>query len=127
MNTSRVAKRSGGFLTAALLAAAIALFATNAYAKKGGGFSGPGPDLVTVAQALTMKDDAPVTLKGVIVKSLGDEKYTFKDASGTINVEIDDDIWQGRTIGPDDVVIISGEVDKEWSGTTIDVSTLKKE
>ncbi|MEK5789482.1 NirD/YgiW/YdeI family stress tolerance protein, partial [Acinetobacter johnsonii] len=45
---------------------------------------------VTVKQALTMKDDSKVQIKGHVVKSVGDEKYQFRDNTGSINVEIDD-------------------------------------
>ena len=34
--------------------------------------------MTSVKQALTMKDDAPVMLKGQVVKSLGDEKYRLQ-------------------------------------------------
>ena len=58
-----------------------------------------------------MKDDAPVMLKGQVVKSLGDEKYQFRDATGTITVDIDDELWQGRAISPTTTVTLIGEVD----------------
>lgn len=93
----------------------------------GGGFSGPGPALSTAAEALKMKDDVPVSLKGKIVKNLGDEKYLFQDSSGSIEVEIDGDIWRGQNITPEDVVVISGEIDKDWNHTSVDVSTIQKQ
>ena len=116
--------KKGSLMATVLLSAAVILLSGDAYARNAGGFNGPGPDLVTVKEALSMGDDARVSLKGNIVKNLGDEEYTFQDATGTIEVEIDDDIWRGRTVGPEDVVIISGEVDKDWRSTTIDVSSL---
>lgn len=67
--------------------------------------------MTSVKQALTMKDDAPVMLKGQVVKSLGDEKYQFRDATGTITVDIDDELWQGRAISPTTIVTLIGEVD----------------
>ena len=93
---------------------------------KGGGFTGPGPGLVTVAQAKSMADDAKVALKGYIIQSLGGEKYIFKDDSGTITVEIDDEDWMGLTVGPSDLVEIQGEVDKEWTKVEIDVDRIVK-
>ena len=98
-----------------------------ALAAERGGFSGPGPALVTVKQALEMPDDAKVTLKGKIVKSLGDDSYVFQDATGTIEVEIDHDVWRGQNITPEDVVVITGEMDKDWNHKAIDVSSLTKE
>jgi len=66
---------------------------------------------VTVAQALKMKDDTMVTLKGTITKQTAHEEYEFKDSTGTIAIEIDDDDWWGLTVNPTDVVTIYGEVD----------------
>lgn len=91
-----------------------------------GGFSGPGPDLVTVQQALAMRDDARVSLQGSITRSLGDETYMFVDATGSIEVEIDHRVWRGQQITPQDVVVISGEVDREWNHVSIDVSSVVK-
>ena len=94
----------------------------------GGGFKGPEIDLTTVQDALNMKDDSHVRIKGSIEKSLGDEKYLFKDSTGTIKVEIDDKHWKGQTVTPADTVIISGEIDKEWNGKTeIDVDRIEKQ
>lgn len=114
-------------ITALVLAGALTLLPAGAFAASTGGFKGPAAGLVTVKQALEMRDNAKVTLKGSIVKSLGDEAYTFQDTSGTIEVEIDDDVWRGQTVVPGDVVVISGEVDKDWTHTSIDVSSITKQ
>ena len=53
---------------------------------------------VTVKQALTLADDTRVQLKGYVVKAIGDEKYEFRDATGSITVDIDDELWGGRAI-----------------------------
>lgn len=68
-----------------------------------------------VSEVENLADDSYVTLKGNITAKLGDEKYSFKDATGTITVEIDDDNWDGLTIKPGDTVILEGEVDKSWT------------
>ncbi len=93
---------------------------------QGGGFTGPGPSLVSVAQAKSMRDDTHVALRGYIIQGLGDEKYTFKDDSGTVTVEIDDHKWGGLKVGPTDLVEIYGEVDKEWTFVEIDVDRVIK-
>ena len=93
---------------------------------RGGGFTGPGPALSTVQQAKDMRDDSPVTLQGHIVQHLGDDHYLFKDNTGTINVEIDHKRWQGQNVGPNDLVEISGEVEKDWSELGIDVKRIIK-
>ncbi len=90
-----------------------------------GGFQGPGLPVMTVADALKVSDDTPVKLAGKIEKSLGDEKYLFKDATGTITIEIDDDDWRGVTATPESELIIEGEVDKDmFRDAEIDVNTV---
>ncbi|SBV91287.1 conserved hypothetical protein [uncultured delta proteobacterium] len=125
IKTAALQKKSA--ITALVLAGALTLLPAGAFSASTGGFKGPAADLATAKQASQMRDDAKVTLKGNIVKSLGDETYTFQDASGTIEVEIDDDVWRGQTIVPGDVVVISGEVDKDWTHTSVDVSSITKQ
>ena len=91
-----------------------------------GGFSGPSIHTSTVQQAKSFRDDSPVILKGHIIQNLGNEKYLFKDGTGTITVEIDNDDWSGVQITPSDLVEISGEMDKEFNKIEIDVSQVKK-
>ena len=93
-----------------------------------GGFKGPAANssVKTVQEALTLRDDTPVILQGNIVNSLGDEKYTFKDSTGEIMVEIDNEDWRGVDVTPNDTVEISGEVDKEmFEATKIDVKSVR--
>lgn len=90
-----------------------------------GGFKGPGVALGTVQGLADMKDDSQVHLKGHIEKSLGDEKYMFRDSTGTFVVEIDDKRWHGQTVTPQDTVEIYGELDKELIGQSeIDVKRI---
>ena len=83
---------------------------------------------MSVKQALTLKDDTEVQLKGYIVKALGDEKYQFSDTTGSITVDIDDDLWQGKAISAKTPVVIMGEVDVDLLPTKhveIDVDQVK--
>lgn len=96
-------------------------FSTAAFAA----FQGPGLASVSVAEALQMKDDTPVVLNGQIEKSLGNEKYLFKDATGSVTVDIDDEDWRGLDVTPQDVITIKGEVDKEMFSTEIDVDSVE--
>ena len=87
--------------------------------------SQPSMDIMTIEQVQGLGDNAPVMLEGMIIQSLGDEKYTFQDPSGaTIIVEIDDEDWKGLKPTPQDVVIITGETDKNGNITEIDVETI---
>ena len=131
MLSSRSSRLSA--LIGASLALSLMIGASTALAKgpdggfnRGGGFTGPGPALSTVQQARDMRDDSPVTLQGHIVQHLGDDHYLFKDNTGTINVEIDHKRWQGQNVGPNDLVEISGEVEKDWSELGIDVKRIIK-
>lgn len=97
-------------------------------AQTGGGFAGPGVGgaATTVAEALKLRDDAFVTLQGRIVSALGDEKYVFQDATGSVTVEIDDDEWRGITVTPETTIEITGELDKElFEAPKIDVKSFR--
>lgn len=82
--------------------------------------------LTTVESAKSLRDDTWVTLRGNIVERISDDLYVFKDASGTINVDIDHKRWNGVTVTPKDTVEIQGEVDKDWNSVEIDVKQIRK-
>jgi uncharacterized protein (TIGR00156 family) len=94
-----------------------------------GGFVGPAtpPAATTVVDTRILPDDAKVVLRGHIVRALGDEKYLFRDETGEISVEIDDDLWRGQRVEPKDAVEIRGEVDRDWAiSVEIEADTLTK-
>lgn len=83
---------------------------------------------VTVKQASALKDNSRVQLTGHVVKALGDEKYQFRDSTGTITVDIDDELWQGKALSATAVVTLLGEVDIDYKPTKrveIDVEAVK--
>ena len=90
------------------------------------GFVDENETILTVEQVEDLRDDTFVILEGNIVKSLGDEKYLFKDSTGTIEVEIDDEGWGGQSVGPKDVIKIYGDVDRGIFETEIDVDRIVK-
>ena len=93
-----------------------------------GGFKGPTKSkriIRDVISALNANDDTKVELTGQLTMSLGDEDYMFQDSTGEIAVEIDDDIWYGRTVTPENTIVIRGEVEKDWNSTSIDVDSLE--
>ncbi|CAM4057189.1 YgiW/YdeI family stress tolerance OB fold protein [Serratia silvae] len=91
-----------------------------------GGFSGPSAALTTVDKVKSMSDDTWVMLQGNIEQRVGDDTYTFRDATGTLTVEIDRKRWNGQTITPKDKVQLEGKVDKDWSNVEVDVKNIKK-
>ena len=107
-----------GFLGLVLL---FFLGMTGIYAHEG--FTGPGKarqyQTVTVSQAKNLPDDFLVILTGNIIQSLGDEKYTFRDSTGDITIEIDRKVWRGLSVGVSDTVEIQGEVDVGRRGVKI--------
>lgn len=117
------------FITASAFVLALGL-STSAFAtgfqgpQNMGGFQGPGLEPSSVAEALKLNDDTPVVLIGQIEKSLGDEKYLFKDATGSVTIEIDNDDWRGVNVTPKDTIVIQGEVDKDFFKTEIDVDSV---
>lgn len=130
----------------AAITAIIALCSAPAFAANQGGFSGPGTGQTqtqtqqtqtggfigpngsssTVANAKSLRDDTWVTLRGNITERISDDLYIFKDASGTVNVDIDHKRWNGQTVSPQDTVEIQGEVDKDWNSVEIDVKQIRK-
>ncbi len=92
-----------------------------------GGFNG---ELInnstTVIQALNFGDDTYVTLKGNIIKKISSDKYLFKDATGTMTVEIDDDKWLNQEIKEGDTVELYGEIEKKLNSTKLDVESVRK-
>ena len=93
----------------------------------GGGFSGPGPALSTVADVLKMRDNAYASLRGKLERHVGGDHYIFRDATGSVTVDIDQDKWAGQNISPQDTVIIHVEVDKDWNNTELEVKRIVKE
>ena len=126
-------------ISAALLLSAALLPAFPAQAQQSptiretygqGGFQGPTAhaQITTVAQARKARDDAPVTLTGHIVQRMAgdDDNYLFRDNTGEIVVDIDHEVFRGRTVTPETQVRISGRVDQEFmEATKIDVEYLE--
>lgn len=107
--------------TGLVLAASAAMAADPA-----GGFKGPDNlQLTTVTNAASLPDDTPVKLQGYIVKSLGDERYEFRDQTGTLVVEIDNEDWRGVEATPETRIELRGEIDKEWNKVEVDADSVQ--
>lgn len=113
------------YRTLPLIALCGAAVAANADPQNGG-FRGPDNyQLVTIAETADLPDDSAVRLEGFIVRSLGDEEYEFRDDTGTLIVEIDDDDWGGLEVTPDVRVQLHGEIDQERQSVELDVDDIR--
>lgn len=83
-----------------------------------------GGQVVTIQEVKEMPDESLVMLEGYIVKNLGDEHYIFRDDTGKIEIEIDDDVWGGQKVDPETKIRIQGEFDKDFTSKTIDVQRI---
>ncbi|HEY0209146.1 YgiW/YdeI family stress tolerance OB fold protein [Acerihabitans sp.] len=96
--------------------------------KQQSGFKGSSDaKQVTIKQAKGMKDNTWVTLQGNIEKKLGGDNYLFRDHTGSIELEIDKDKWNGQDVSPKDLVVISGKLDKDHHSINVDVEHLLKQ
>ncbi|MBV7437891.1 NirD/YgiW/YdeI family stress tolerance protein [Aeromonas encheleia] len=103
----------------------LALMSVSSYTMAA--YTGPQEqNKVSVAQLKDVADDQWVTLEGKLVKHLGGENYLFKDSSGEVEVEVDQKVWRGTEVGPDDLIRIRGEVDHSWNKTEVEVESLEK-
>ena len=73
-----------------------------------------------ISDVNNLPDDAEVVIQGVIVQNLGDDNYMVKDDSGTVNIEIDEDLIEGNTITPEAMVLITATVDKDDNVTSLE-------
>lgn len=82
---------------------------------------------VQIVQAKKLADETAVTLTGTLVKQIDAEKFELKDATGTILLEIDDDISRVTPVKVGDKVKVVGEVDTHrYKPTDIEVVKIEK-
>ncbi len=89
-------------------------------------YTGTTETATTVKEALKLPDDAYVTLTGKIEKKIGRDDYLFTDSTGSIEIEIDNRHWYNLTVGPEDTVVISGEIDRDFNRRKVDVDRIEK-
>ena len=78
-----------------------------------------------ISDVKAMPDDTEVVIQGVIVQNLGDENYLVKDDSGTVTIEIDEDLVQGNTITPEAEVLITATVDQDDNVTSLEAEEVQ--
>lgn len=119
-------------MSVALLAVLCAGLALSAHAQ----YQGPGSraarstpqgPVATVADVLKRgRDDQRVSLTGNVIRKVGWEKYLFRDASGEIRIEIDDDVMPTEPFDDKTKVEIVGEVERDFlRSVEIDVKAIR--
>ncbi|WP_392565532.1 NirD/YgiW/YdeI family stress tolerance protein [Utexia brackfieldae] len=71
--------------------------------------------------------DTRVKLSGYIIKSESENKYQFKDDTGTLTVNIDRHNWGSLSMNPEEKVEIYGKVEKKADSVIVDVKRIAKE
>lgn len=82
--------------------------------------------VVTIAQAKSLADDSNVTVEGNILRQVDGDEYILKDATGEIKVEIDDRVWNGLSVTPQDKIRVFGELDRDTFHSDIDARSVEK-
>ena len=115
--------QSKKLILAALCAGISTLAATSVMAQFSGGATNHHS---TVRELLTSgRDDQLVVLEGYIVDQVRHEDYRFRDDTGDIIVEIDDEVFAGQQVDPKTRVRIEGEYEKDLvEPNTVDVHRL---
>lgn len=112
-------------IAVALIATPLILASAGAQAQ----YTGPGATsaVTTVAEARDQRDDQPVVLQGTLIAKIDHERYRFKDATGEIDVEIDDkDLPNRQAVSATTLVELQGEVDTHrFKPTDIDVEHVR--
>lgn len=89
-------------------------------------FTGPGARQVvtTAAAAATAADDTQVVLEGTLARQLSSDSYEFRDATGSVTVEIDAEDFP-RKVDANTRVRLHGEVDRDLRSVEIDVKRIE--
>jgi uncharacterized protein (TIGR00156 family) len=95
------------------------------------GYRGPGVGAITVEESKKLRDGATVVLQGRIEQFLGNEKYVFpkylfSDNSGSITLIIPDRIWGDLSVDQNDVVEITGIIDRDFTDVEVIVRRIIK-
>ena len=81
---------------------------------------------MTVQQAKTMHDGATISLRGNLIDDLGDDKFVFRDKTGSIHTLIPLSVFDGRTVKPDQMISIKGSLDTKTQPPVVRVNRIQK-
>ncbi|ANI80798.1 YdeI family stress tolerance OB fold protein [Kosakonia oryzae] len=81
----------------------------------------------TIKDVKAMHDGASVSLRGNLVKKESEDHYLLRDKTGEINVVIPLALFDGKSVSPDELVGISGSLDKKQQPAFIRVTHFQKQ
>lgn len=98
------------------------------------GFTGPGQagspsqtaGLTSTVRAGQLAEETWVEMEGQIIAMSGHEEYLFRDESGVITVEIDNEFRRVQGLSTGDWLHISGKVDREHNRVVVEVKSLRR-
>ncbi|WP_296280329.1 NirD/YgiW/YdeI family stress tolerance protein [uncultured Acinetobacter sp.] len=77
---------------------------------------------ITIVQALRANDETAITLQGEIVRLIKHEHYELKDTTGSMTIEVDDELATAEQLKAGTVVKVAGEIDTHrYKPTDIEV------
>jgi len=82
--------------------------------------------IMTVEFAKTLHDGATISLRGNLIEHIGDDRYLFRDKSGSIQMVIPAVVFDGREVKPDQMLSINGSLDKKMTPPIVRVDLLQK-
>ncbi|MDR7343874.1 uncharacterized protein (TIGR00156 family) [Pantoea alhagi] len=65
-----------------------------------------------------------VTLQGNIIRQTGKKTWELRDRTGTVQLQIDDEVWQGQEVKPDDLISVNGTLLHHGKSLLVDVKKL---
>ncbi|PJG82085.1 NirD/YgiW/YdeI family stress tolerance protein [Caviibacterium pharyngocola] len=91
------------------------------------GFQQNVGNVIPVSQALSAADKSVVVIEGSIVKQVDDDKFIFADNTGSMKVEIEDHVWRGLNVTPQDKLRLIGISDKDFGrNAKLEVTEVQK-
>ena len=113
--------------THALAAVILAATLSQAGAQTGAASPPAAASVTTAAQAAQAQDDTQVILEGMLVRQIRGDRYEFRDASGTITVEIEDEDWPNRQPVLEKRLRLHGEVERKRIRRIVEVEVNRVE
>ncbi|MCT7655815.1 NirD/YgiW/YdeI family stress tolerance protein [Oceanimonas sp. NS1] len=81
--------------------------------------------VTSVAEARRLADDSRIILSGHIVRRLNDDEFLFRDGTGTIKIDMDDDDWRKLRRHRRGQLLIWAEVDRDKRRVKLEVERVR--